>query len=80
MSSRSPGRWCCSTATPATALQVLDARTGATAIVSQLGSGLQPYGLVRGGVFAGYTFSGSFKTSPTEVVRIDVTKLPELHC
>jgi hypothetical protein len=63
-----------------TGLQVLDARTGATAVVSQLGSGLQPYGLARDGVYAGYTFSGSFKTSPTEVVRIDVTKLPELHC
>lgn len=41
---------------------------------------LQPYALSSAGVFVGYRFAGSFKTSPTEPVRIDTTKLPGLHC
>lgn len=55
---------------------VLDARTGAIAIVP----GLQPYILSARGVFVGYEFAGAFKTSATVATRVDTTTLPELSC
>lgn len=56
--------------------RVLDVHTGATASVGNVIA----YGLARNHVLVGYHFVAGFKSSPTEPVRIDTSRLPALRC
>lgn len=56
--------------------KLMDTRTGALTRLP----GLQPLIYGGHGVLASYGFTGQFKESATDVIRIDTTGLPELTC
>ena len=60
---------------PVQATRVIDARSGATALLR----GSTPL-MAAGGSVVGYVFTGSFKESGTALVRLDTSQLPGLHC
>jgi len=60
---------------PVQATRVLDARTGALALVRHD----MPL-MAAGSTVVGYDFTGAFKVSGTALVRLDTAKLPGLHC
>jgi hypothetical protein len=68
-------------------VHALDARTGASTLLPTLQSGLDDQGLSRGGFVVGETVTGEVPSGggappvpSTALIRLDVTKLPELKC
>lgn len=62
--------------TNATGVRVLDTRSGAIVTAPAV----EPFATSRHGVIAGYALTGGGKVRPTALVRLDTSKLPELHC